>query len=137
MGFVFQPLLAQTLVLGIFGGAGLVLVTLYSRRGPMIFPVYAALLAGLTVLAGVHRETGFVVRFVAMYIATLAATLMLFIGVSVSSAKSRRRDSELLPTPASPTVAGTRKSALLRVSLLPVVLGVLAAASAGAAFISM
>ena len=45
-----NPALPRALTVGAFGGVGLVLTVVYSRRGPMIFVPYAALLAALAVL---------------------------------------------------------------------------------------
>ena len=39
-----NPALPRALAVGAFGGVGLVLTVVYSRRGPMIFVSYAALL---------------------------------------------------------------------------------------------
>ena len=44
MSSAFTHVLLQAAVIGVFGGAALVLTQLYSRRGPMIYPVYAAIL---------------------------------------------------------------------------------------------
>ncbi len=44
---LINPALPRALVLGAFGGVGLVLTVVYSRRGPMIFLPYAALLVAL------------------------------------------------------------------------------------------
>lgn len=33
------PLLARAIVIGVLGGIALILIQLYSRRGPLIFPV--------------------------------------------------------------------------------------------------
>ena len=42
-----NPALPRAIVVGLFGGAGLALTSIYSRRGPLIYPVYAAILAAL------------------------------------------------------------------------------------------
>ncbi len=43
----FTPTLLRGLVIGAFGGAGLILTQVYSRRGPLIFIVYATILFAL------------------------------------------------------------------------------------------
>ena len=42
-----NPAFPRALVIGLFGGAGLALTALYSRRGPLIYPVWPWLKAEL------------------------------------------------------------------------------------------
>ena len=58
MSWSALPLVLRAGVVGIFGGAGLVLTQMYSRRGPLIFPVYAAILAALISAAIVCASAG-------------------------------------------------------------------------------
>jgi hypothetical protein len=77
-----NPALGRAIVLGLFGGVGLALTTITSRRGPMIFPVYAAILVGLAMLLSrfsdiTHAEgliatlAGFSVASGVLYVATM------------------------------------------------------------------
>lgn len=63
--FVEFPVLLRALVVGAFGGVGLALTTYFSRRGPLIFPVYAAPLAALAVLLARYPALGYAPRYAA------------------------------------------------------------------------
>jgi hypothetical protein len=72
-----NPAMTRALVIGVFGGAGLSLTATYSRRGPMIYPVYASLLAALTLLLSRFSAVGFVDRFAAALASFLVASAVL------------------------------------------------------------
>jgi hypothetical protein len=57
--------LERALVIGLFGGAALVLTNLYSRRGPLIYPVYAAILFTLGLSLSRATALGFGARLAA------------------------------------------------------------------------
>jgi hypothetical protein len=63
---VNHPAFPRALFIGVFGGAGLALTALYSRRGPMIFPVYAAILAALALLLARYPDLRYVERWTAL-----------------------------------------------------------------------
>jgi hypothetical protein len=53
---IADPLVVRAAAVGAFGGVGLALTSIYSRRGPLIFPGYAALLVVLALLLAIIRE---------------------------------------------------------------------------------
>ena len=81
----------RALVIGVFGGAGLTLTTLYSRRGPMIFPVYAAILAALALLLARFPSLTYGDRFSASLAGFLVASAALYVAASIGAARERRR----------------------------------------------
>src|SRR2546429_9873436 len=70
-----NPALPRALAVGAFGGVGLVLTVVYSRRGPMIFVPYAALLAALTPLLSRFGQLPYAPRFAAAFAAFPIATV--------------------------------------------------------------
>jgi hypothetical protein len=123
----FAAALSRAVVVGAFGGAGLVLTQVYSRRGPLIFPVYAALLAALAF--SVARATGleFSSRFLIALSATLLATTISFVATLIFAARARRRLTRegRKVAPGHAPVWG-----------LPLVLLILVTVSAGVAYVS-
>ena len=87
----FVGALSRALVIGVFGGTGLVLTQLYSRRGPMIYPVYAALLAALALSLARVNDLSFAARFVIALSATLLATAMTFVATVVLGRRARKQ----------------------------------------------
>lgn len=87
---IANPLVARAVVVGVFGGVGLSLTSIYSRRGPMIFPVYAAFLAALALLLGRHSYFPYEVRVAAALVGFATASLMLYVTVGVLA--NRQRD---------------------------------------------
>jgi hypothetical protein len=61
-------------VLGAFGGVALVLVQVFSTRGPLIFFPYIALFVALAALVARHRSQGFRARAAAAFAAFVLAT---------------------------------------------------------------
>jgi len=121
------PPISRAAVVGVFGGAGLVLTTIYSRRGPLIYPVYAALLSALALLLARYRSLAFSTRFAAAFTGVLVATCMLFVAVLVLGGRQRRA----LQESGRPTVPGHIPA------WGPPLLGViLVAISGGVAFVS-
>jgi hypothetical protein len=90
--FILNPALPRAVVLGLFGGIGLALTSIYSRRGPLIYPVYAAVLASLTLLLSRYAALSFSVRLVAALAGFCAASLVSYIAVGILA----QRDRELL-----------------------------------------
>src|SRR3954463_6287512 len=60
-----NPAFPRAIVLGLFGGIGLALTATYSRRGPLIYPVYAAVLAAPTLLLARYASLPYDARVVA------------------------------------------------------------------------
>jgi len=84
-------LLSRAAVVGILGGAGLVLTTLYSRRGPLIYPVYAAILAALAFVSARYPSLSFSVHFGAVLLGMVVATAISVVAVIKQSALQRQQ----------------------------------------------
>jgi hypothetical protein len=89
---IANPLFPRAIVIGLFGAAGLALTALYSRRGPMIFPVYAAYLAALAVVSARFAALPFAVRFAALLVSFCIASA----GLSVTADHVARRGRQRL-----------------------------------------
>ncbi len=88
---LFSPFVARAVVLGAFGGIGLVLTSTYSRRGPLIFPVYAVLLCGLALLLTRFDNVSFFVRFYTAFVGFVIAGGIHYVAICVLAARERRR----------------------------------------------
>jgi hypothetical protein len=123
----FAAAFSRALVIGVFGGAGLILTQVYSRRGPLIFPVYAAILAALTLSLARAPNLPVTSRFVIALTSTLLATAMAFVATLVLAARARRK-----------LVESGRQFAPGRAPAwgLPLILLILAAVSAGVAHVA-
>lgn len=84
------PLIARGAVVGVLGGTGLVLTQIYSRRGPLIFPVYAAILAALGFVGVRFEELPFAAHFSAVLVGMVISTSFAFIAVLILGARERR-----------------------------------------------
>jgi len=128
MRAAFTQVLLQALVIGVFGGASLVLTQLYSRRGPLIYPVYAAILVALTLSLTRATNFGFDSRFVAAFTGMAISTAIAMGGTIVLARRSRRARA----SSGRPAVPGhiPRWAA-------PLLLLLLSTASAAAAYVSM
>lgn len=123
----FSAVLARALVIGAFGGAALVLTQIYSRRGPMIYPVYAAILFVLGMFLSRASGLGFGARLLACFAAVLLSTAITFVATLVHAARARARllaQGRILHPGRAPIWG------------LPLVLLVLVTASAGVAYVS-
>jgi hypothetical protein len=120
-------LVLRSLVVGVLGGAGLILTQAYSRRGPLIFPVYAALLAALAFLSARFVELPYAARFAAALSGVLLASAMALIGVLVIGGRERRR----LVESGRPMAPGRAPA-----WALPLVLIILVVVSAAVAYVS-
>jgi len=85
------PLLSRSVVVGILGGAGLVLTHLYSRRGPLIYPVYAAILAALALVSARFDSLPYSAHFSAVLSGMFVATAIAFVEVMRSAKAARQR----------------------------------------------
>ena len=88
---VTHPAFARAVVLGAFGGISLVLTTMYSRRGPLIFPVYAAFLGALAVLLARYADLAFPIRLSAAMAGFVVAGAIHYVTVVISANRERRR----------------------------------------------
>ena len=86
-----NPAFPRALVLGALGGIGLVLTMTYSRRGPLIYPVYAALLASLTLLLARYGHLSFGVRAVDGFAGFFFASILLYVAVGFHARRQRAR----------------------------------------------
>jgi hypothetical protein len=86
-----NPAFPRALVVGAFGGIGLVLTTVYSRRGPLIFAPYAALLAALTLLLARYPGLAYGTRVAASLGGFLVASAALYVATVVLADRNRRR----------------------------------------------
>ena len=84
------PFLARAAVLGVIGGVGLVLTQVFSRRGPLIFPVYAAILAALALLGARFPALPYQAHFSAVLTGMLVATALALVAVLVRGGRERR-----------------------------------------------
>jgi hypothetical protein len=121
-------MILQAAVIGVFGGAGLVLTQLYSRRGPMIYPVYATILFVVALSLTRATASGFASRFLAALTAMIISTLVSMAGTAIRATRSRRA-----------LLASGRPLAPGRVPVwaLPVLLLILCTVSAAAAYVSL
>jgi hypothetical protein len=120
-------LLPRALVIGAFGGAALVLTQIYSRRGPLIYPVYAAILFTLGLFLMRATGLGFGARLLICLVAVLLSTAMTLLATLVLAARARTR-----------LLAEGRTLVPGRAPIwgLPLVLLILVTASAGVAYVS-
>lgn len=88
---VTHPAFARAVVLGAFGGIGLILTTVYSRRGPLIYPVYAAILGSLAVLLARYTGVAFPIRLSAAMAGFMVAGALHYVAVSILANRERRR----------------------------------------------
>ena len=132
---LFSVTLARASVLGVFGAISLALMVTYSRRGPLIYPVYAAILASLAMLLARDPTLTYGMRFDAALGGFAVSSFGLYVAVVLSARRSRRalvRAGRLPPSALNHHVSIVGHA--WRIGLL---LGVGAVASAGVAFISM
>ena len=87
--------LLRACILGLFGGAALVLTHTYSRRGPMLYLVYAGILAATVLMLAQSSPSAYRLRFLAVLLAVSIATCMSLIRVLIVGARQRRRMRDL------------------------------------------
>ena len=129
-----NPALPRALVLGALGDVGVVLTVVYSRRGPMIFLPYAALLATLALLLSRFGDLPYASRFVAAFTGFVIATIPAYAAVGVLGKRQRerlRREGRLFAEPPPPLVALWGR--VWRLGFVLVLAGI---ASAGVAFVA-
>jgi hypothetical protein len=123
----FLGALSRALVLGAFGGAALVLTQLYSRRGPLIYPVYAGILFALGLFLSRATGLSYGARLIVCFAAVLLSTVITFGATLVLAARARDRllaEGRTVAPGAAPVWG------------LPLVLLLLVTASAGVAYVS-
>jgi hypothetical protein len=86
---IANPLVVRALVVGIVGGVGLSLTSIYSRRGPMIYPAYAALLSALALLLARHSQTTYLVRASAALVGFATANFILYVTAALLANRQR------------------------------------------------
>ena len=86
-----NPALSRAVVVGLFGGVGLACTVTYSRRGPLIFPVYAALLGALALLLARYGALTYGARLAAALAGFMTASLLLYVAVGFKAAAQRRQ----------------------------------------------
>jgi hypothetical protein len=91
VAILLNPALARAAVIGAFGGAGLALTATYSRRGPLIYPVYAAILAALAILLSRYPDLPYLGRVLAAFVGFCVATAAAYVAVGLLSRRARRR----------------------------------------------
>jgi hypothetical protein len=123
----FMPALTRGLVIGVFGGAALVLTQIYSRRGPLIYPVYGAILFVLGLALSRTVGLSFLARVTVVLSGMLLSTLCTLVATMVFAAGVRRR----LLAFGQPVARGHAPA-----WGFPLVFLVLIAASAGVAYVS-
>jgi hypothetical protein len=82
--------ISRALVVGVFGGIGLALTVTYSRRGPLIYPVFAALLAALTLLLSRYAALPYSTRFAAALAGFLMACVPFYAAILVKRTRNQR-----------------------------------------------
>lgn len=121
------PLLSRALVVGVFGGAGLVLTHRYSRRGPLVYPVYATILIALGLVSARFAELPYLVHFLGNLGGLFTASAIAVVAVITRGniERERLRNSGKTLGPGGSPWWG-----------LPSIVLALVAASAGAAYLS-
>jgi hypothetical protein len=114
------------LVMGAFGGVGLILMHVYTRRGPLLYFVYAALLLSTALMLSQYDALPFATRFLAVLVALSVASLFLFVRVAIRSSRRER----IRVREGRPPLVVTRPW-----WGMPTVVGALAAVSAGVALV--
>jgi hypothetical protein len=87
--FIANPLVLRAMVVGVFGGVGLSLTSIYSRRGPLIYAVYAALLAALAVLLARRSQMPYDVRVLAALVGFTTASVISYVTVGILARRRR------------------------------------------------
>src|SRR4051812_40113638 len=88
---VNAALLPRAVVLGGFGGAALLLGYAYSRRGSIMFPIYAAILFVASLVIAQFPGLSFLARFSAVMLAMFIATAISMAGVLHNAARVARK----------------------------------------------
>jgi hypothetical protein len=86
-----SPFLTRAIVIGVLGGSGLILAQVYSRRGPIVFPVYGGILASLALLTSRFSPVPFGTAFISVLVGVTVATMLAFASVPVIGRKHRRK----------------------------------------------
>lgn len=121
-----NPIYVRALVVGLFGGLSLVLTHTFSRRGALMFPVYAAILLVGTLVTTQFPNLTFGTRFASVLLSLVIATACSLVEISYRAARHARMRVQAGKPPLSTTVPWWG---------MPVVFGSLVAVSAGAAIL--
>ena len=128
-----NPALPRAIVVGLFGGVGLACTTVFSRRGPLVLPVYAALLGALALLLARYEALTYGARVVAALAGFVTASLLLYVAAGYGAREDRRRLQRAGRLPPGPLPGVSPLGHAWRLGLL---LAVGAVASAGVAFVA-
>jgi len=85
------PLLTRAIVIGALGGIGLILTQVYSRRGPLVFPVYAGILVSLALVTARFSAVPFSTGFVSVLVGMTVASTLALASTLVIGGKQRRK----------------------------------------------
>jgi hypothetical protein len=85
-----EALFARALVVGVFGGVGLLLGYCFSTRGAIMFPIYAAILAVTALVMAQFPGLSFAVRFGGLMLAMSVATAIALVGVLYNAERQRQ-----------------------------------------------
>jgi hypothetical protein len=88
---LLNPAVSRAMLIGVFGGACLAFTVMYSRRGPLVLPVYGALLTALTLLLARYPTASYVGRFVAALSGLCVAGGFLYVTVAIAAGRDRQR----------------------------------------------
>ena len=121
-----NPVYIRALIVGVFGGLSLVLTHTFSRRGPLIFPVYAAILLVATLVTAQFPGLTFGTRFASVLLSLIVATACSLTEISYRAARRARARAQTGKPPLPNAAPGWG---------MPSVVGGLVAVSAGAAIL--
>lgn len=86
------------IIVGLFGGVALILLRRYSRRGPLMYPCYALILAVAGVVVSQFPESSYFARFTTIAFSLALATTIVFVDVVVAARRVElERSSKGLP----------------------------------------
>ncbi len=135
VGLLATALVSRAAVVGVFGGAGLALTSIYSRRGPLVYPVYAALLAALALLTAGYSSVSYAGRLIGVFVGFAVASAVLYVTTGILAQQVRRR---LVAEARLPESALTARLSLLgHAWRMGVMVGLGLVASAGVAFVAV
>jgi hypothetical protein len=117
---------SRAVIIGVLGGAGLVLGYLFSTKGPIMFPIYAAILFVGSVVLAQFPGVSFRARFGFLMLAMVIATAIAMTAVIINAVRRDRRRA----AQGKPPIEGSAPW-----WSMPFVLATVAAASAGVALL--
>jgi hypothetical protein len=81
----------RAIVMGVFGGIGLILMHALARRAFIVYLMYAALLLSTALMLGQFDSLPFAVRFSAVLISVTVASFLFYVRVAIRSARAAQR----------------------------------------------